>query len=320
MEGEPMPGTEGSDVHASAQLQRDFVMSPDNQGILLPGNSGDDSVLLPPDLGNRAIIEVADSEGDTCFEVTFADGDISTVLQTGACCERGDDNCCLNVATASPDEGGEERMCYPNNMLSGLQKEMRRNGDAGGAFLPTIYFCSAHASGFYIRYVDYPEGSTPLASRYIEVNCIYPDEQEAIADLNSGIYCWENCFPVWNPFLPPLMSAAADHAPAVYRWAMPTSSSAIQVPPSGMEVASVEFKTTCSQSGCWVIKGTLSTGQYLKDSNVFSTLYIPRGSPAPNWTYLPKDHPCTSVSFEASAANTDGVNTCCITDSSDGFL
>eukprot|EP00286_Rhodomonas_abbreviata_P001378 CAMPEP_0181288154 /NCGR_PEP_ID=MMETSP1101-20121128/176_1 /TAXON_ID=46948 /ORGANISM="Rhodomonas abbreviata, Strain Caron Lab Isolate" /LENGTH=284 /DNA_ID=CAMNT_0023392247 /DNA_START=79 /DNA_END=929 /DNA_ORIENTATION=+ len=64
----------------------------------------------------------------------------------------------------------------------------------------------------------------------------------------------------------------------VYTWQVPSSSAPLEILPTGLEVTSVAYASTCSvargsQAGCWVIDVLFTAGD--PDSD-FSTIYFPR--------------------------------------------
>mmetsp|Transcript_28803 Transcript_28803/g.68855 ORF Transcript_28803/g.68855 Transcript_28803/m.68855 type:complete len:1495 (+) Transcript_28803:34-4518(+) len=123
--------------------------------------------------------------------------------------------------------------------------------------------------------------------------------------------------------------------PSIYTWTLPTTGAALQIPPTGLTVDTVEFKPDCSETGCWVIKGLLTTGNAFNTFEAFNTLFLPQANitglsetgdisfdydySAVDWTFSPANHPCTSAGYMAGAgASNTEISTCCITDPDDG--
>eukprot|EP00961_Rhodomonas_salina_P033481 450474-Rhodomonas_salina.1 len=107
----------------------------------------------------------------------------------------------------------------------------------------------------------------------------------------------------------------------------------MRVPPTGMEVTSVNFLTNCESSGCWSIKGVITDGNGFNTWDAFNTFFLPLAeSPSPTgtlsydypytaeaWTFEPRNHPCTSAQYQADgAAGLSRVSTCCIDNDSGG--
>eukprot|EP00286_Rhodomonas_abbreviata_P019523 CAMPEP_0181303338 /NCGR_PEP_ID=MMETSP1101-20121128/8501_1 /TAXON_ID=46948 /ORGANISM="Rhodomonas abbreviata, Strain Caron Lab Isolate" /LENGTH=1216 /DNA_ID=CAMNT_0023408897 /DNA_START=61 /DNA_END=3711 /DNA_ORIENTATION=- len=108
----------------------------------------------------------------------------------------------------------------------------------------------------------------------------------------------------WNPVY--------HRYPSVYAWSAPTTSTEIQVKPTGLIVDRVSFDTNCMDSGCWKIFITYTLGE-----DNLNVLYIPRaeGDDSLSYdfdygtvvedTYEPATHPCASGA---------AVTACCIPD------
>jgi len=165
--------------------------------------------------------------------------------------------------------------------------------------------CENGANGYYLRNLN----------GKLEVNCLYESKTDAEAEVGA--------------YSDPSYTVEA----RVYRWVLPTTSEPIEIPPSGMEVSSVEFSTSCAQSGCWVIKGTMTTGSAFNSDGAFNTFFLPKavspGAPSGDisydypytdelWTFQPANHPCTSASFSGGDL-TQEVSTCCITNAAAGW-
>jgi len=117
--------------------------------------------------------------------------------------------------------------------------------------------------------------------------------------------------------------------PAVYSWTLPTTGEALQIPPTGMTVNSVQFETSCAETGCWVIRGVMTTGEAFNTNGAFNTFYLPEASivdvsptgdlsydydySAVEWTFQNSLHPCTSAAYMAGSSGTEEISTCCIT-------
>eukprot|EP00961_Rhodomonas_salina_P130010 1750686-Rhodomonas_salina.1 len=103
----------------------------------------------------------------------------------------------------------------------------------------------------------------------------------------------------------------------------------MRIPPTGMTVDSVHFKPNCSKTGCWVIKGVVTTGEAFNAYEQFNTFFLPQANitgvdpdgdlsydydyAAVEWTFQPANHPCTSAAYNNSN-DTSKISTCCITD------
>eukprot|EP00287_Rhodomonas_sp_CCMP768_P025242 CAMPEP_0202852928 /NCGR_PEP_ID=MMETSP1389-20130828/90220_1 /ASSEMBLY_ACC=CAM_ASM_000865 /TAXON_ID=302021 /ORGANISM="Rhodomonas sp., Strain CCMP768" /LENGTH=604 /DNA_ID=CAMNT_0049531463 /DNA_START=38 /DNA_END=1850 /DNA_ORIENTATION=- len=173
--------------------------------------------------------------------------------------------------------------------------------------------CVTGALAVHLETADTPDGLNNTGT-YTAVNCIYADQPAADAALTSYL-----------------------EAPkGVYRWVLGTTSAPIQVPPTGLTLDTVTFSTSCAQSGCWVLTGTLTTGHNVHENTAFNTFYLPStntsdalsydydyvtgGSSGDDtvpveWTFSPVNHPCTSAGFDSSDGNTQKVRTCCISSS-----
>jgi len=112
--------------------------------------------------------------------------------------------------------------------------------------------CTASAKGYYVRSVD----------SLMEVNCIY----ESKTDINTSEYG------TTDPDLG--MEYTVD--PAIYAWTLPTTGAPHAVPPTGMNVDSVHFEPSCAESGCWVIKGVVTTGEAFNSFGAFNTFFLPQ--------------------------------------------
>eukprot|EP00961_Rhodomonas_salina_P121866 1640864-Rhodomonas_salina.1 len=103
--------------------------------------------------------------------------------------------------------------------------------------------------------------------------------------------------------------------PAVYTWTLPTTGEALAIPPTGMTVDSVHFEPACAETGCWVLRGVMTTGAAFNTNAAFNTFFLPESditgiSPtgdlsydfdytAVDWTFRPANHPCTSAAYMA---------------------
>eukprot|EP00961_Rhodomonas_salina_P195483 2639071-Rhodomonas_salina.1 len=160
-----------------------------------------------------------------------------------------------------------------------------------------------------------------------EVNCLYEDRPVNISAAGYN--------DVTSPDHVPYFTK-----PAIYQWVLDTTGAGLQIPPTGMTVDSVQFKTDCAESGCWVIKGVMTTGEAFNSKAAFNTFYLPQADITAEhpqgdlsydfdysdveWTFSPADHPCTSANFDAEDNDISKVSTCCIsnpaTDSTGGFV
>mmetsp|Transcript_15046 Transcript_15046/g.30313 ORF Transcript_15046/g.30313 Transcript_15046/m.30313 type:complete len:1145 (+) Transcript_15046:57-3491(+) len=174
--------------------------------------------------------------------------------------------------------------------------------------------CDSNTKGFYMESADTPDGLNSTGV-FTAVNCIYEDETAA----NDALSWYSGFSPV-----------------GVYRWVLATTSAPIEVPPTGLTLDTVTFSTSCAESGCWVLTGTLTTGHNVHRNTAFNTFYLPStntsdalsydydyvtgGSSGDDtvpveWTFSPVNHPCTSAGFDSNNGNTQKVRTCCISSS-----
>merc|ERR1719253_1858645 len=168
------------------------------------------------------------------------------------------------------------------------------------------------------------------------VNFLFNDEASALTG-KSFVNSWWNEGFILKPqysFLPP----TTEEGVRIYAWDSGTTGSYIKTPPAGMEVLSVNFNTTCGQSGCWVIDTAFTTGY--SDVRVpgqpvgYNTFYLPfaEGNDALSYdfdysavepTFLPKNFPCRVSDYDESGrtAGTPPVAaTLCCLGGSTGFV
>merc|ERR1711966_57249 len=81
-----------------------------------------------------------------------------------------------------------------------------------------------------------------------------------------------------------------------YAWNVGTTSAALQSAPSGLELISVDFVTTCASSACWQIEAQLTTGY----------------SAVVEGTFDPKNFPC-KTSDDSSGIVDNEDTACCLT-------
>merc|ERR1711966_93944 len=121
-----------------------------------------------------------------------------------------------------------------------------------------------------------------------------------------------------------------------YAWNVGTTSAALQSAPSGLELISVDFVTTCASSACWQIKAQLTTGysDVVKPGVIrgFNSLYVPRAALPASFSYSydyayseeehtfdPANFPCkTSDGSSSTVENEDTA--CCLTFTDGGVL
>eukprot|EP00961_Rhodomonas_salina_P118489 1595384-Rhodomonas_salina.1 len=170
-----------------------------------------------------------------------------------------------------------------------------------------LAMCASGAEGWYVRKVF----------SYKEVNCLYsamPDDDDVA---------------LYGTATPDGSNVEYMVAPSIYSWRLGTTSQPLQIPPTGMEVQSVYFNTSCAETGCWVVKGVLTTGAAFNTNGAFNTFFLPQADISAihpqgdisydfdysdvEWTFAPANHPCTSAGFQAGVDNTDKISTCCIT-------
>merc|ERR1711966_429266 len=114
-----------------------------------------------------------------------------------------------------------------------------------------------------------------------------------------------------------------------YAWNVGTTSAALQSAPSGLELISVDFVTTCASSACWQIKAQLTTGYSdVVKAGVkrgFNSLYVPRAAVPGSFSYSydygyssvvqdtfePSNFPCKTSDDSTSIGTEDTA--CCLT-------
>lgn len=124
--------------------------------------------------------------------------------------------------------------------------------------------------------------------------------------------------------------------PNVYTWTAGTTSDALQIEATGMNVDSVSFDTACEETGCWVIDVTFTLGR-----NAFNVLYMPHAvgddeaatdfdytddmlqdwsaprynyQKSPSSTYVASNFPCGSADYvpDSTAYPPLKVTACCL--------
>eukprot|EP00961_Rhodomonas_salina_P256437 3465532-Rhodomonas_salina.1 len=154
-----------------------------------------------------------------------------------------------------------------------------------------------------------------IVGNMLEVNCIYstrPDNTSAYGDTQSpgGI--------------------TYDVKPAIYTWRTPTTSEPLAIPPTDLEVSSVHFKSDCAETGCWVIKGTLTTGEAFNGNGALNTFFLPQANisgvhpqgdisydydyGAVEWTFSTANNPCSFRGLDWD----ERMSTCCISNPTQG--
>mmetsp|Transcript_28804 Transcript_28804/g.68867 ORF Transcript_28804/g.68867 Transcript_28804/m.68867 type:complete len:1587 (+) Transcript_28804:96-4856(+) len=179
------------------------------------------------------------------------------------------------------------------------------------------YFCADDAEGYFAQSVRLGLRASPhnmTLPSMVEVNCIYSYDNKP-TDLTQ-----------YGPIADGLGTVKV--VPAVYLWTLPTTDEPLRIPPTGMTVDSVHFEPSCAESGCWVIKGIMTTGEAFNDYSAFNTFFLPQAdisgiSPtgdlsydydysAVDWTFEVRNHPCTSAAYNAGESTNEKISTCCI--------
>lgn len=193
--------------------------------------------------------------------------------------------------------------------------------------------CNTGAAGYFLRTVD---------PAFTEVSCLYAGATVAAQrDAATAALPWYESQATAGSF-----AGSVTAGPGVYSWSMPSPSNPIPIPATGLVIDAVSFRTSCGPSGCWVVTGKLTTGESLKDSSSFNTLFLPHavadgdtpgdisydtdytaygnneGSAATGveWTFEPASHPCQGADFDAGGGITQQVTTCCIMNRGVGYL
>jgi len=132
------------------------------------------------------------------------------------------------------------------------------------------------ADGYFVDLID----------NFEEVNCLYISRPANVAEYGTSS-------PEGLDYLV---------SPSIYRWVLQTTSSPLQIPPTGMNVDSVHFEPACAESGCWVIKGTVATGEAFNSFGAFNSFYLPQTNI--KWSDVWNTDGC-DASF--ARANTSGI-------------
>lgn len=130
----------------------------------------------------------------------------------------------------------------------------------------------------------------PYAQHALLVNALFDQDNEPSQAVMDGIdvaACFED-------------GVVSSEGLRKYTWNYDTTSNEFGILPTGLQVDSVTFDTTCADSGCWVIDVTYTTG----GGGAFNSFYLPHavGSDTASYdfvyddntlnSYQPKNFPC----------------------------
>eukprot|EP00961_Rhodomonas_salina_P062418 837634-Rhodomonas_salina.1 len=191
-------------------------------------------------------VSSAPSCGTTCHTLAYCEGDESESYCT---CQPGTIDVSDNEdGTDCSKEGYTVRFVGAFD-LTPLDISTTSEVATLSADVASSYFCASDAEGYFARSVRLGMGRQPHNSSVpsvIEINCLYRNMPESINAEYAAV-------------LDRLGTVRVQ--PAVYRWVLPTTDAPMEIPPTGLEVESVHFEPSCAESGCWVIKGTMTTGE-----------------------------------------------------------